>query len=454
MAYVTTNPATGQVDATFDFHTPSEVDERLELAHRAASLWRTTPIERRARHMSTAAELLEGEVPVIAEMLTREMGKTFAAAKGEVSKCAQAMRYYAEHGAAFLDDELIASSGSSSGIRYDPLGAILAVMPWNFPLWQVIRFAAPNLMAGNVGVLKHASNVPQAARFLEGLFLRAGFPLGCFVNLLIPSSRVDEVIRDERIAAVTLTGSEAAGKAVASTAGDVLKKCVLELGGSDAFVVAGSADLDRCVPKAVTARVQNNGQSCIASKRFIVVASRAEEFLDRFSTSMAELVVGDPLDPGTDVGPLVSASQREEVAGQVDDALAKGAVALTGGSLLGGDGFFYQPTVLTGVTTAMRAGAEEIFGPVAVVHAVPDLDAAIELANATPWGLGASIWAQDDAEQRQGIEQLDAGMVFVNAMVASTPELPFGGIKRSGYGRELAAIGMREFTNAKTFYVA
>jgi len=454
MAYVSTNPTTGQVEATFDFHTPSEVDERLELAHQAASVWRATPFERRARHMVTAAELLEGEVPVIAEMLSREMGKTFAAAKGEVAKCAQTMRFYAEHAASFLADEQISSSASSSGIRYEPLGAVLAVMPWNFPLWQVVRFAAPNLMAGNVGVLKHASNVPQAARFLEGLFLRAGFPLGCFVNLLLPSSRVADVIRDERIAAVTLTGSEGAGRAVAATAGDVLKKCVLELGGSDAFVVASSADLEVCVPKAVTARVQNNGQSCIASKRFIVVEDRADEFLAGFSEAMAALVVGDPMEPGTDVGPLVSASQRDEVMSQVNDALAKGAVATAGGTALGGDGYFYLPTVLTGVTTSMRAGTEEIFGPVAVVHTVADLAAALELANATPWGLGASLWATDPEEQRQGLEGLDAGMVFVNAMVASTPELPFGGIKRSGYGRELAGVGMREFTNAKTFYVA
>jgi succinate-semialdehyde dehydrogenase/glutarate-semialdehyde dehydrogenase len=454
MPYTSTNPATGQVEATFDDHTDAEVDERLSLAHAASRLWRETSVEDRSRYMITAAELLEGEVPAIAEMLTREMGKTFASAKGEVAKCALTMRHYAEHGPAIIADESISSPASRSGVRYDPLGPVLAVMPWNFPLWQVIRFAAPALMAGNVGVLKHASNVPQSGIFLEGLFRRAGFPEGCFVNLLVGSSRVADIIRDERIAAVTLTGSEAAGRSVAATAGDVLKKCVLELGGSDAFVVADSVDMERCIPLAVTGRVQNNGQSCIAAKRFIVVASRADEFLSRFSAAMDELVVGDPMDPATVVGPVVSAAQLAEVAGQVDDALAKGAAATAGGSTVDGPGFFYRPTVLTGVTSEMRAGVEEIFGPVAVVTTVPDLGSALDLANASPWGLGASIWATDEAEQRRGIAELEAGMVFVNAIVASTPELPFGGIKRSGYGRELAAVGMREFTNAKTFYVA
>ena len=454
MPYISTNPATGQVEQTFADHTPEEVDARLELAAQAYEIWRNTPVAERSRGLITAAELLEGEVPVIAELLSREMGKTFAAAKGEVAKCAMTIRYYAEHGPSMLAPEVIASPASSSGVRYDPIGPVLAVMPWNFPLWQVVRFAAPALMAGNVGVLKHASNVPLSALFLEGLFRRAGLPEGCFVNLFIPGSRVADVIRDERIAAVTLTGSEAAGQSVAAAAGSVLKKCVLELGGSDPFIVADSADMDACIPFAVTGRVQNNGQSCIAAKRFIVVESRADEFIERFSAAMDAVVVGDPMDPATVVGPLVSEAQREEVAGQVEDALAKGAVATAGGHAVDGPGFYYRPTVLTGVTDEMRAGVEEIFGPVAVVYRVADLDAAIALANDTPWGLGSSIWATDEAEQQQGIEQLNAGMVFVNAIVASTPELPFGGIKRSGYGRELSAVGMREFTNAKTFYVA
>ena len=454
MPYVATNPATGEVISTYEDHTPQEVSDRLDLAVGAFESWRRTTFLERTRLMNTAAQLLEGEVPVIAEMLSREMGKTFAAAKGEVAKCAMTMRYYAEHAESMLLEESIPSMASRSGVRYDPLGVVLAVMPWNFPLWQVVRFAAPALMAGNVGVLKHASNVPESALLLEGLFRRAGFPEGCFVNLFIPGSRVAEVITDERIAAVTLTGSEAAGQSVASAAGSVLKKCVLELGGSDPFIIADSADMDRCVPLAVTGRVQNNGQSCIAAKRFIVVASRGDEFISRFSEAMDAVVVGDPLDPATIVGPLVSAAQRDEVAEQVADALAKGAVATAGGHAVDGPGFFFRPTVLTGVTDQMRAGVEEIFGPVATVHVVDDLDAAIALGNDTPWGLGSSVWAEDALEQEKAIAGLEAGMVFVNAIVASTPELPFGGIKRSGYGRELSAVGIREFCNAKTVFVA
>ena len=382
------------------------------------------------------------------------MGKTFASAKGEVAKCAMCMRYYAEHASRYLATERIETSGADSGIRYEPIGPVLAIMPWNFPLWQVIRFAAPALMAGNVGVLKHASNVPGAADFLEQLFLRAGFPEGAFTNLFASIDDVNAVIADERIAAVTLTGSERAGRSVAAQAGQYLKKSVLELGGSDAFVVADSASLDRTVPLAVTARVQNNGQSCIASKRFIVVASRAEEFIDRFSTAMGEVVTGDPFDPATVLGPVVSDAQRAELAGQVADSVAKGATATAGGVVPHGAGFFYPATVLTGVDPTMRAGCEELFGPVAVVQTAEDLDQALELANATPWGLGASIWAEDPDEQRRGIEGLEAGLVFVNAIVASTPELPFGGIRRSGYGRELGAHGIQEFTNVKSFFVA
>ena len=454
MPYVSTNPATGEVAATYDDHTPEEVDRRLGLAADTFTSWRQTSFLERSRLMNTAAQLLEGEVPVLARLLSDEMGKTFAAAKGEVAKCAMTMRYYAEHAELMLAEQAVSSSATRSAIRYEPIGAVLAVMPWNFPLWQVVRFAAPALMAGNVGVLKHASNVPESALLLEGLFRRAGFPEGCFVNLFIPGSRVAEVIADPRIAAVTLTGSEAAGISVASAAGSVLKKCVLELGGSDPFVVADSADMDRCIPFAVTGRVQNNGQSCIAAKRFIVVASRAEEFIARFSEAMGAVVVGDPLDPATIVGPLVSAAQRDEVAAQVADALSKGATATVGGSPIDGPGFFYPPTVLTGVTSEMRAGVEEIFGPVAVVSVVDDLASAIALGNDTPWGLGASIWAEDPAEQQKGIEGLEAGMVFVNSIVMSTPELPFGGIKRSGFGRELSDLGIREFCNAKTVFVA
>jgi succinate-semialdehyde dehydrogenase/glutarate-semialdehyde dehydrogenase len=454
MPYVSINPATGEVNSRYEDFTQEEVDRTLDLATHAFASWRLTSFEERARLLVSAAELLEGELPNCAEILTKEMGKTFAAAKGEVSKCALTLRYYAEHGQGLLEEQSIPSPATRSGVRYEPLGPILAVMPWNFPLWQVVRFAAPGLMAGNVAVLKHASNVPESALLLESIFRRAGFPEGCFTNLFLPGSKVAAVIQDDRIAAVTLTGSEAAGVSVAAAAGSVLKKCVLELGGSDPFIVAESADLDLTVPMAVTGRVQNNGQSCIAAKRFIVVESRADEFIERFSAAMRELVVGDPMDPATNVGPLVSEAQRDEVAGQVADALAKGATATAGGASIDGPGFFYQPTVLTGVTTEMRAGVEEIFGPAAVVYRVADLDEAIALGNASPWGLGSSIWADDPAEQEAGIAGLNAGMVFVNSIVSSTPELPFGGIKRSGYGRELSAIGMHEFCNAKTVFVA
>jgi succinate-semialdehyde dehydrogenase/glutarate-semialdehyde dehydrogenase len=454
MSYVAVNPATGEEVVRFDFHGPDELERRLDRAHSTWRSWRTTTLAERAERMVAAAELLEAELPAVATLLTTEMGKTFAAAKGEVAKCALCMRYYAEHAGEYLATETIATAGRDSGVRYEPLGPVLAIMPWNFPLWQVVRFAAPAVMAGNVGVLKHASNVPGAADFLEQLFLRAGFPEGVFTNLFASVEDVANVIADDRIAAVTLTGSERAGRAVASQAGQHLKKTVLELGGSDPFVVAASADLDKTVPLAVTARVQNNGQSCIASKRFIVVASRAEEFVERFTAAMAAVPTGDPFDPATVLGPVVSAAQRDELAGQVEDSVAKGATATTGGAVPDGQGFYYPATVLTGVDPSMRAGCEELFGPVAVVQTAADLDEALEVANATPWGLGSSVWAEDPDEQCRGIEGLEAGMVFVNAVVASTPELPFGGIRRSGYGRELGAHGIHEFTNVKSFFVA
>jgi succinate-semialdehyde dehydrogenase / glutarate-semialdehyde dehydrogenase len=454
MAYVATNPATGVEVARFDLHDAEEIERRLERSHATWRRWRTTSFEERATLMVSAAELLEGELPVVAELLTTEMGKTFASAKGEVAKCALTMRYYAEHAKTYLAPEQVSSPAKSSGVRYEPLGPVLAVMPWNFPLWQVIRFAAPAIMAGNVGLLKHASNVPGAADFLEQLFARAGFPAGVFTNLFVTVDDVARVIADERVAAVTLTGSERAGRAVASVAGQHLKKSVLELGGSDPFVVGESADLARTVPLAVTARIQNNGQSCIASKRFVVVESRADEFVERFTAGMDAVVMGDPFDPATALGPVVSAAQRDELAGQVADSVGKGAVATTGAAIPDGPGFFYPATVLTDVDPATRAGCEELFGPVAVVMVASDLGDAIRIANATPWGLGASIWAEDADEQQRGIEEIEAGMVFVNAIVSSTPELPFGGIKLSGYGRELGEHGIREFTNPKTFYVA
>jgi succinate-semialdehyde dehydrogenase/glutarate-semialdehyde dehydrogenase len=454
MPFSTTNPATGKVEQTFDDHSTEEVDSRLARAAATYEELRRTTFAERARLMTTAADLLDGELPDVARVLTTEMGKTFASAKGEVAKCAMALRWFAGHAEALLADEEIETSASRSLVRYQPLGPVLAVMPWNFPLWQVVRFAAPALMAGNVGLLKHASNVPQTALLLEDLFRRAGYPEGAFTTLMIGSGAVAGVIADDRVVAVTLTGSERAGQAVAAAAGDALKKCVLELGGSDPFVVLASADLDKAVPTAVRARCQNNGQSCIAAKRFIVEAPVYEEFTARFTQGMAALTVGDPFDPATDVGPLVSEAQRKEIAGQVDDAKAKGASVGCGGELPDGPGWYYPPTVLSRVTPEMRVFEEEVFGPVAIVERAGDLDEAIALANRTVYGLGSSVWTTDEAEQLRCIDEVEAGQVFVNAMVASAQELPFGGIKRSGYGRELSELGIREFCNAKTVWIA
>jgi succinate-semialdehyde dehydrogenase/glutarate-semialdehyde dehydrogenase len=364
------------------------------------------------------------------------------------------MRCYADHAEGYLADEVVESGAGRSFIRFEPLGPVLAVMPWNFPLWQVIRFAAPALMAGNVGLLKHASNVPQSALLIEDVFRRAGFPDGAFATLLVPSGDVAGLIADDRIVAVTLTGSEAAGRSVGEAAGKALKKCVLELGGSDPFVILASADVERAAQMAATARVLNNGQSCIAAKRFVVVDAVADRFIPKFIDAMAGLRVGDPFDTATDVGPLVSEAQRAEIASQVDDARKLGAVVACGGEVPDGVGWFYPPTVLTGVTPGMRAYEEELFGPVAIVEPVADIDEAIAVANRTTFGLGSSVWATDPEEQRRCIEEIEAGMVFVNAMVVSTPELPFGGIKRSGYGRELSHLGIREFCNAKSVWVA
>ena len=454
MSFTSINPATGEVIADFAAHTAEEIESAVLVSARAFKNWRNTPFKDRGELMVRAAQLLEDEVDSAAALLTSEMGKTLASAKGEVLKCATTMRYYAEHAETLLSEEVIASPASHSGIRYEPLGAVLAVMPWNFALWQAVRFAAPSIMAGNVGILKHAHNVPGSAKYLESLFLRAGFPAGVFTNLFLGHQALSDLIADDRVAAVTLTGSEGAGKIVGRQAGEHLKKCVLELGGSDAFIIASSADLAKTIPMAVTARVQNNGQSCIAAKRFIVVRDRAEEFIDGFTKAMSEVVVGDPMDPVTVLGPLVNAEQREELHAQVQDSVAKGAVVRTGGQMIEGRGYYYPATVLTNVPRDSRAGCEELFGPVAVVEVVDDLDAAIELANSTPWGLGGSIWATDPVEIERAIVGIEAGMIFANAIVASTPELPFGGIKKSGYGRELSAQGIREFTNVKTFYIA
>ncbi len=454
MSFTSINPATGEVVAEFDAHTPEQIEDAVALSARTFLSWRDTPYKDRAELMHRAAQILEDEVDQIGAMLTSEMGKTHAQAKGETLKCAKTMHYYADHAEEMLADEIIASPASHSGVRYEPLGPVLAVMPWNFALWQAIRFAAPAIMAGNVGILKHAHNVPRSARFLEELFRRAGFPEGVFVNLFMGHQALADLIADDRVAAVTLTGSETAGKIVAAQAGAALKKCVLELGGSDAFIVASSADLSAAIPAAVTARIQNNGQSCIASKRFIVVKERADEFIAGFTAAMSAVAVGDPMDPAHGMGPLVSDTQREELHAQVQDAVAKGAVVHTGARMIDGPGYYYAPTVLSNVPHTSRAGCEELFGPVAVVEVVNDLEEAIRVANSTPWGLGSSIWATDRREIDRAIAGIEAGMVFANAIVASTPELPFGGIKKSGYGRELSTLGIREFTNAKTFYIA
>ncbi len=445
--FATTNPATGEIEKTFEAHTPSEVEARLARALKGFETMRKTSFTERARLMRSAADLLDGEAPDVARILTTEMGKTFASAKAEVAKCALGLRWFAENAERLLANESI---DDHTYVRFDPLGPVLAIMPWNFPLWQVTRFAAPGLMAGNVGVLKHAANVPQSALYVEELFRRAGYPEGAFTTLLISSSDVAPVIEDERIAAVTLTGSEQAGAAVAGTAGRVLKKCVLELGGSDPFIVTRTADLERSAAVAVTARVQNNGQSCIAAKRFIVDAAVYDEWVDRFTAGMAALRVGDPMDPATDVGPLVTEAQRKEIAAQVDDAREKGATIACGGSMIEGPGWYYEPTVLLDVTTDMRVLREEVFGPVATVERYTDLDEAIRIANRTQYGLGSSIWTRDAADRDRLVAGIEAGQVFVNTMVASSPELPFGGIKRSGYGRELSGMGIKEFCNAKS----
>jgi succinate-semialdehyde dehydrogenase / glutarate-semialdehyde dehydrogenase len=456
MPFATINPATGKTEKVFPSHTPEEVGTILDRAVAAFAEYRTTTYAERARHLITAAELYEGEVPDLARILTTEMGKTFPAAKAEVSKCAVALRWFADNAERLLADEHIptATKASQSFVHYQPLGPVLAIMPWNFPMWQVIRFAAPALMVGNVGLLKHASNVPQTALAIEDLFRRAGLPEGAFQTLLVDSKDVAAIIEDPRVAAVTLTGSERAGMSVGATAGHALKKSVLELGGSDPFIVLPSADLDATVRTAVTARVQNNGQSCIAAKRFIVHEAVHDEFLARFTEAMDALVVGDPFDSDTDIGPIVTEAQRDELLAQVEAARAEGATVHAGAKVPDGDGWWFAPTVLSGVTADMAFAQQEIFGPVAMVFRVPDIEAALDVANSTTFGLGSSVWTGDDEEVRRCVEGIEAGAVFVNAMVASMPEMPFGGIKRSGYGRELSEVGLKEFANTKTVWIA
>ncbi len=458
MPIATVNPANGETLTTYEAMGEDEIERRLQLAEATFRTYRTTGFYERAGLLRRAADLLEADQDAIGRVITTEMGKPVKQARAEAAKCAKAMRWYADHAAELLadeepDEEDVTDSGASRAlVRYRPLGPVLAVMPWNFPLWQVIRFAAPALMAGNVGLLKHASNVPQTALYLEDLFHRAGYPEGCFQTLLIGSAAVDDILRDERVRAATLTGSEPAGRAVASAAGEMIKKTVLELGGSDPFVVMPSADLDRAAEVAVTARTQNAGQSCIAAKRFIVHTDVYDAFVERFTAGMKALKVGDPMEEDTEVGPLSSEQGVNDLVELVDDAVRTGARVLCGGERPGGPGWYYPPTVLADVTREMRIHREEAFGPVATLYRAADLDEAVLIANDSDFGLSSNVWTRDDTDVDRFVRDLEAGGVYVNGMTASHPAFPFGGVKRSGYGRELSGHGIREFCNITTVW--
>jgi succinate-semialdehyde dehydrogenase/glutarate-semialdehyde dehydrogenase len=456
VSIATVNPTTGQTIRKFEEISDDQLEACLQSAVEAFTQMRKTTFDERTSLMRVVADLLESDREELARVVTTEMGKTLASAKAEVSKCARGCRYYADNAERLLADEPAdpsAVGASKAYARYQPLGVILAVMPWNFPLWQVMRFAAPALMAGNVGLLKHASNVPQTALYLGDVFSRAGFAEGSFQSLLIGARRVEGVIRDERVSGVTLTGSAPAGAAVGAVAGEVVKPSVLELGGSDAFIVLPSADIEKAARIATLARCQNNGQSCIAAKRFIVHDAVFDEFERLFVKDMSSLVLGDPLVATTEVGPLATGKGRDEVHELVSDATSRGARVLCGGEPHPGDGFFYPPTVVSDLSPDMRMYSEEVFGPVAGLFRVNSIDEAIRLANATEFGLGANAWTHDEAETERLVDELEAGAVFINGMVTSYPELPFGGIKASGYGRELAAQGIRAFCNLKTVWV-
>ncbi|HYP52175.1 MAG TPA: NAD-dependent succinate-semialdehyde dehydrogenase [Pyrinomonadaceae bacterium] len=453
MAIATINPATGETLRSFEALTDAQLDEKIALSARAFREWRRVPFAERSRVLRRAAEILEAGKREFGALMTTEMGKTLKAAIQEVEKSAWVCRFYAESAERLLAEEVVETTATLSYVRFDPVGVVLAVMPWNFPFWQVFRFAAPALMAGNVGLLKHASNVPQSALAVEEIFRRAGFPEGVFQTLLVGSDKVARVIDDARVAAVTLTGSEPAGRSVAAQAGKQIKKTVLELGGSDPFVVMPSADLDEAVATAVKARNINNGQSCIAAKRFIVHERIADEFERRFVEGLERLKVGDPMNEATDLGPLATRQILEDLDEQVRKSVEAGARLLTGGRRLEGPGNFYAPTALARIPEAAPAYREELFGPVASLFRVRDLEEAIRLANDSVFGLGSSVWTNDEAERRRFVAELEAGSVYVNAMVASDPRLPFGGVKRSGYGRELGGYGIREFVNIKTVWI-
>ena len=454
MAIASVNPATGETLATFEPLTSDDIQAKLTRAANAFAVNRARTIAERAERMTRAAQILETRASDYARTITLEMGEPITAAVAEVRKCALVCRHYAEHAATYLAEERISTDATESYVRFDPLGPILAVMPWNFPFWQVFRFAAPALMAGNVGLLKHAYNVPQSALAIEDIFREAGFDAGEFQTLLIGADQVAALLDDGRIRAATLTGSEPAGASVAAAAAKNIKKSVLELGGSDPFVVMSSADLATAVKTAVKARIVNNGQSCIAAKRFIVHEDIADEFQRRFVEAMEALRVGDPLDETTDVGPLAMPQIVEDLEKQVAASVAAGATLLTGGTRLRDRGNFFAPTVLAAIPEHAPAYAEETFGPVAALFRIRNAEEAVQLANATPFGLGASVWTTDRAEAEVFIAGIETGQVFVNAMVASDPRLPFGGVKHSGFGRELGVYGIREFVNIKTVWVA
>jgi len=453
MAIATINPATGEALKTFDPLSDSELEEKLQLALDSFRKHRRTSFADRAGKMSRAAEILEAEKEELGRLMTTEMGKPLKSAVKEAAKCALACRYYAENAERMLADETVETNASRSYIAYQPLGPVLAVMPWNFPFWQVFRFAAPALMVGNVGLLKHASNVPQCALAIEDIFARAGFDRGAFQALLIGSDKVAAVIDDPRVKAATLTGSTPAGSKVASQAGKQIKKTVLELGGSDPFIVMPSANLDEAVKTAVKARTINNGQSCIAAKRFIVAREIADDFEHRFVAAMEALKVGDPMDEATDIGPLATVEILSDLEEQVRKSVEAGARVLTGGRAIEKPGNYYLPTVLTDIPRDSPAYREELFGPVAMLFRARDIDEAISIANDTEFGLGSSAWTNDEAERNQFIEEIEAGMVFINGMVASDPRLPFGGVNKSGYGRELGYYGIREFVNIKSVWI-
>jgi succinate-semialdehyde dehydrogenase/glutarate-semialdehyde dehydrogenase len=454
MAIASVNPATGEKLKEFPRFDDAELERRLSGAEEAFRTYRRTTFAERSELLHAASELLFQEKQEFAEIITLEMGKLFRDAVAEIEKCARGCRFYAENGARFLEVEPAQTDAAESYVEYQPLGPVLAIMPWNFPFWQVFRFAAPALLAGNVGLLKHASNVPQCALAIENILCHAGFGDGVFQTLMIEPPQVEKLIVDARVKAVTVTGSEKAGAAVASTAAREIKKAVLELGGSDAFIVMPSADFESALSTAVKARTINTGQSCIAAKRIIVADEIYEPFIEQFVDRMRALRVGNPLDPQTDLGPLATEQILQGVHDQVQKTIAAGAKLLTGGNRIHGPGFFYEPTVLVDVPRDSPAYREEVFGPVAAVFRVSDPDDAISLANDTTFGLGSSAWTKNRDEQKRFASELDSGMVFINAMVASDPRLPFGGVKRSGFGRELGAAGIREFTNTKTIWIS